>query len=277
MFPLGTHEIEYGVSMVPIILLFSVFFLNKEFFKLNYYNTRFFFLMFIVFLVPVLFNVNFLNQFQLIQKIPFLNSTWVQVRWMSIYILPIIIISGFIIENLNINTIQKKYLAIAMIFILLIQNFAKDNSWHINDQKYSIKNAMEFSLKIKSDNIFEIIGPAILMDKFNSPKIINYKNDMFFFSYSPLTCYSGIFGYGLESLNPSCFLFPEENNCLPGDTFKTSEKEKLIKFANYKKFKFKQNKIQIVSNYISIFTFIGCLLYLIYLFITFIYNSRKKY
>ena len=77
--------------------------------------------------------------------------------------------------------------------------------------------------------------------------------------------------------NPSCFLFPEENNCLPGDTFKTSEKEKLIKFANYKKFKFKQNKIQIVSNYISIFTFIGCLLYLIYLFITFIYNSRKKY
>ena len=213
---------------------------------------------------------------------------------------------------MNINTIQKKYLAIAMIFILLIQNFAKDNSWHINDQKYSIKNAMEFSLKIKSDNIFEIIGPAILMDKFNSPKIINYKNDMFFFSYSPLTCYSGIFGYGLESLNakkivfnskrvlqddsyilysnkldkkdghfmlfnPSCFLFPEENNCLPGDTFKTSEKEKLIKFANYKKFKFKQNKIQIVSNYISIFTFIGCLLYLIYLFITFIYNSRKKY
>ena len=25
----------------------------------------------------------------------------------------------------------------------------------------------------------------------------------------------------LNLFNPSCFLFPEENNCLPGDTFKT--------------------------------------------------------
>ena len=83
---------------------------------------------------------------------------------------------------------------------------------------------------------------------------------MFFFSYSPLLCNQAIFGYGLEKLNakkitfnskqllqadsvfyssskldekdgnfmffnPSCFLFPEENNCLPGDTFKILEKE----------------------------------------------------
>ena len=76
--------------------------------------------------------------------------------------------------------------------------------------------------------------------------------------------------------NPSCFLFPKENNCLPGDTFKESEKEKLVKFTNYKKFEFKQNKIQIFSNYISIFTFISCLLYLMYNFIICIYNLTKK-
>ena len=150
------------------------------------------------------------------------------------------------------------------------------------------------------------------MNEFDTPKIIDNKNDMFFYGFSPLTCYQPIFGYGLEKLNankivfnskkilqdnsyllysnkldkkdghfiffnPSCFLFPKENNCLPGDTFRISEKEKLIKFANYKKFEFKQNKFQIVSNYISIFTFIGCLLYLIYNFIIFIYNLRKKY
>ena len=80
----------------------------------------------------------------------------------------------------------------------------------------------------------------------------------------------------LNLFNPSCFLFPKENNCLPGDTFKIMDKEKLIKFANYKKFEFKQNKFQIISNYISIITFMGCLLYLIYLFFIFIYNLRKK-
>ena len=150
------------------------------------------------------------------------------------------------------------------------------------------------------------------MDEFNNPKIIDYKNDMFFYSYSPLTCYQPIFGYDLRELpaqqirfnsklilsdgtymlyahklsehngrlnlfNPSCFLFPKENNCLPGDTFKIMDKEKLIKFANYKKFEFKLNKFQIISNYISIFSFIGCLLYLIYHFFIFIYNLKKKY
>ena len=293
-------------------------FLNVElccgvgiFFKLESNNIRLFFLLTIIFFIPILFNVNFLNQFKLIQTIPFLNSTWVQVRWMLIYILPIIILAGLIIESIDIS-FKKKYLAISLIFILLAQNLIKDKSWHVDDQKYNIKNATDFSLKIKKEIDLEIKGPAILMNEFNSPKKINNKNDMFFQSYSPLTCYQPIFGYGLEQLNaeeiffnsklilqdnsyilysdklderegrltffnPSCFLFPKENNCLPGDTFKISEKEKLVKFTKYKKFKFQQNGFQIISNYVSIFTFLGCLIYLMYHFLIFINNLRKKY
>ena len=135
---------------------------------------------------------------------------------------------------------------------------------------------------------------------------------MFFSSYSPLLCYQPIFGYGLEKLNakkiifnskkifndnsfilysdkfdkkedhfmffnPSCFLFPKENQFLPGDTFKLSEKKQLINFTNYKKFDFKKNKIQVFSNYISIFSLIISFLYLLYHFCIFIYNFRKKY
>ena len=312
MFPFGIHEMEYSVSLVPIILLFFIFFLNKKSIKLNYYNIRFFLLLILIFSIPVFLNINFLNQFQLIEKIPILNSTWVQFRWMSIYILPIIIISGLIIQNLNFNISQKKYLVIAMIFVLLAQNLTKDKSSHFNNQSYDTQNVIDFSLKLRTGKIPKILGPAILMNEFDSPKIVDYKNDMFFSSYSPLTCYQPIFGYDLKRLpaqqirfdsklmlssdsymlyadklsehngrlnlfNPSCFLFPEENNCLPGDTFKISEKEKIIKFANYKKFEFKQNKFQIISNYVSIFTFISCLLYLVFYFIIFIYNLRKKY
>ena len=308
----GVHEMEYSVSLVPIILLFFIFFLNKKNIKLNYYNIRFFLLLVLIFSIPVFLNINFLNQFQLIEKIPILNSTWTRFRWMAIYILPIIIVSGLIIQNLNFSFSQKKYLVIVMIFVLLTQNFIKDKSWHFNDQSYAIKNVIDFSLKLKTDKKPEILGPAILIDKFSNPKIVNYKNDMFFYSYSPLTCYQPIFGYNLRRLpaqkirfdsklilsdgsymlyanklsehngrlnlfNPSCFLFPEENNCLPGDTFEISDKNKLIKFANYRKFEFKQNRLQIVSNYISVITFMGCLFYLICLFFIFIYNLKKKY
>jgi len=296
MFPFGVHEMEYSVSIVPIILLFFIPFLNRNILKLSYYNVRFLFLIILIFFIPILLNVNFLNQFQLVQKIPILNSTWVQFRWMAIYILPIIIMSGLIVNNLNFNFYKKKYITILLIFILLIQNFIKDNSWHFNDQ----------------NKTFGIVGPAVLMNEFNSPKKSNNKNDMFFYSYSPIWCYQPVFGYGLEKLNvekiafnsklilednsyllysdklteknghlmffnPSCFLYPKENNCLPGDTFKISEKEKLIKFTNYKKFEFRQNKFQIFANYISVITFLGCLMYLIYYFLIPINHSRKRY
>ena len=179
----------------------------------------------------------------------------------------------------------------------------------IRDTTY---NAMNFSIKLKQGIDPEIKGSAVVLDKTGSPERTDSKNDMFFFSYSPLLCNQAIFGYGLEKLNakkitfnskqllqndsimyfsnkidekdghlmlfnPSCFLFPEENNCLPGDTFKVSEKDKLLKFANYKKFKFNQNKIQIFSNYISFFTFLSSLLYLLYCLVIFIYNLKKKY
>ena len=312
MFPFGIHEMEYSVSSIPLILIFFVFFINKKVFTFNFYNIRFIILIFVIFFIPILLNVNIFNQFQIISKIPILNSTWVQFRWMAVYILPIIIISGLVIQNLNADFKKKQYLVIVLVSLLLVQNFIKDNSWHFNDQRYSIQNAINFSTKLKQGSNVEILGPGIVLDKTGSPKKTNSSNDMFFFSYSPLLCNQAIFGYGLEKLNakkitfnskqllqddsifyssnkldekdgnfmffnPSCFLFPKENNCLPGDTFKISEKEKLTKFTKYKKFEFQQNKFQIISNYVSIFAFVGCLIYLMYYFITFTNELRKRY
>ena len=226
--------------------------------------------------------------------------------------MPIIILSGFIVKNLNINISKKKYLVVLMLFILLLQNLIKDNSWHLNDQRYNMKNAMDFSKKIKNNFVSEIIGPAILLDESGKPKKVNNRNDMFFFSYSPLLCYQPIFGYGLGKLNaekitfnskailedksllyysdkldnkngnlmffnPSCFLYPEENDCQPGDTFKISEKEKLIQFTNYNKFEFKLSKVQIFSNYVSLITFVMILFYLLYCLIIFVYDHKRKY
>ena len=79
----------------------------------------------------------------------------------------------------------------------------------------------------------------------------------------------------LMFFNPSCFLFPEENNCSPGDTFKISDKDKLIDFTNYRKFEFMQNKMQVIANYISVITIFGCLLYLIYFMLGLAINFRK--
>ncbi len=123
-------------------------------------------------------------------------------------------------------------------------------------------------------------------------------------------CYQSLFGYNLENLNkknikfnskrilrdgsilyytdinknkkeftffkPSCFLFPDENNCLPGDVFENNEYDNMVNFLNYKKIDFKQNKIQIISNYISLFSVIFSFFFIIYYLIYLTFRLRKK-
>jgi len=311
MFPFGLHEMDYSISIVPLILLFCIFFINKKNRKFQYLNLVIYLFLFLIFLIPIFLNVNIFNQYEVIEKIPILRNNWVRFRWMAIYIIPIIFLSGILLQSLNVSNSAKNKLAGVMILILLIQNLTKDKSWHYSDLKYNSKNVVKFHENFSKNNMPEIKGPAILMNMDGSPKHSDSKNDLFFNSYSPLTCYQPIFGYGLENLdgrkimfnykqvfednsyilysnkfdkqgenfnffNPACFLFPDENNCLPGDTFKVNEKEKLTKFANYNKFEFKQNPIQEISNYISIFSFIGCLIYLFVSFIIHLFKIRKK-
>ena len=181
MFPFGMHETEYGISLVPIILVTLFLLLNIKNFQLKNINIKFLILIVGIFLTPLFLNLNFLNQFILIQKIPILNSTWVQFRWMAIYILPLIIICGIMIEKINIKIKHKKYLIFFLIFILLSQNTLRDQSWHLEDQKYSIKNITNFNLKFGKGIKPVINGPAVLVDKSNSPKKINFKKYLIFF------------------------------------------------------------------------------------------------
>ena len=83
---------------------------------------------------------------------------------------------------------------------------------------------------------------------------------------------AGAIAYNLKT----AFIPLRKPDKLPGDTFKVSDKEKLNKFTNYQKFDFKQNQLQIFSNYISIISFAASLIYLIYYLIASIYNSRKN-
>ena len=137
------------------------------------------------------------------------------------------------------------------------------------------------------------------MDQNNKPIISNQRNDMFVFNFSPLFCYNPIFGYNLEDLpknkftfnkrneinndlinykgnpkeikenrsnffNPSCFVFPNENGCKPGDFFKESQMDELENFLNYKNFNFQISKSQSLFNYLSLISFLMIISFIIY-------------
>ena len=79
----------------------------------------------------------------------------------------------------------------------------------------------------------------------------------------------------LNFVNPSCYLNPKDNNCDKNFLFKSDKKKDLINFLNYRPFEFKQSKIQIFFNYLSIVIFLLNIVYFIY-FITLKILTKKN-
>ena len=298
---LNVHEIEFGVSIVPLIVLFLW---TAQFKKIILEKKIFYFFIIFIFFLPLLFNVNYYIISDVISKIPLLKSTWVQIRWTTFYIIPLIFMTVFFLDK-NIF-ITSKYLFFLLLIILVAQNVFYNKTYY-NNQKYNPTSMTNLFNKINyNKSIINIKGSALLADE-NNNLILTNRNDFFSENYSSFFCYQPIFGYGLESfpnkklildekfripinqsynvklnllfgrfdlinkqfdrgynfLNPSCFLFPKENNCKPGDLFAFNQIEDLNKFVNYKKFDFKQSAIQIASNYLSIISFILVFIFLI--------------
>jgi hypothetical protein len=220
---------------------------------------------------------------------------WIRPRWIYIYVIPIIILTSFYLHKIQIK--NSKIIIFSCLFIVIsqiistylaIEYFFPTKSF-ASRAVYNIRDVTKFSEQINKLNINKIkIENVNDENNFTGEKL----NEGFIINTSKLFCYSPMFGYTLEKLpknnisnnhlyfskvktskknynlfNPSCFLFPKENQCLIGDLFKKSEKENVNKFLNYNPFEFNISIIQKISNYISLFTFIVTLIFLLFLYI----------
>ena len=304
----GIHEIEYGVTFVPF-LVFLVFLTRlKTFIKIESFN-KILLLSLAIILLPIILNTNLFNFQSFWNSIPIIGSSWVQVRWSAIYIIPLILFSVIVLENLNFSK-YKNFFIVTLIFMAIFQNVLRDKSFYHN-QMYNPKDIVKFSKKIDNHNLnknYDIKGYAIIVDKDDKLVKHNKRNDLFTLNLSSAFCYQPLFGYNLKDFpkkniifnkkikisekkfisigeplfandknkfnffNPSCFLFPNENNCLPGDLFSKSQEKNLKNFLNYEKIDFKKNKIQNVLDYISLFSFLILIIFLI----RNLYFLRKK-
>ena len=198
-----------------------------------------------------------------------------------------------------------------MLLIVVFQNINRDKVYYEN-QYYNPGNLVKFWKKIETSsnsNSYKINGVATITNSEGKLKNQGSRNDLFVFNFSSLFCYQPLFGYGLENfphhkiiftkkeeiapntfllfgglndnidkkkynfLNPSCFLFPKENNCVPGDLFTINQKKDLEKFLKYKSINFKKNIIQYIFDYLSIATL---LFLLVLIFINCFFYYKKK-
>ena len=294
---IGVHELEFGITIVPFLAILLFFINFKNIINLQHIYKPILLSIFI-FIIPLSLNAAYFSINKIWSSIPLIGSTWVQIRWNILYIIPLIIFS-LVIFNSTSFIKKNNYLVIILIFVVVFQNIIYDKKYYHN-QLYNPQNMTQFSKVINDQDISKYSIKKISTFLNQNNKIIRkQRNDHFKNEGSSYFCYQPIFGYELEKfpknnlsfdkkinisndislltgdvqvnksaenfnfLNPTCFLFPDENECKPGDLFTKDQEINLLNFLKYKKIIFKKNMIQNISDYISLITFIILLISLI--------------
>jgi hypothetical protein len=293
---IGVHELEFGITIVPLLAILLFFVNFKKIINLQSIYKLILLSVFIL-IIPLCLNTGYFSINKIWSSIPVIGSTWVQIRWNILYIVPLIIFS-LAIFNLTSFIKKNNYFVAILIFVVVIQNIIYDKKYYHN-QFYNPENMIQFSKVISDDDVRKYSIKKISTYIYKNDKIIRKpRNDHFKNEASSYFCYQPIFGYGLEKfpkknlsfdkkfyisndislltgdvqlnkskenfnfLNPSCFLFPNENECKPGDLFRKDQENNLFNFLKYKKIIFKKNIIQNISDYISLITFLVLLIFL---------------
>jgi hypothetical protein len=66
----------------------------------------------------------------------------------------------------------------------------------------------------------------------------------------------------LNIKNPACYVWPQANNCEPGDHFTKEQKEAAAAFANYRPFPFLIPTAQKVANWFNVLSLIAVMFFL---------------
>lgn len=301
------NELQYSISVLPLLVLFlylvnkkkNFFNIEEKFFKKKILCTLILFLLFI----PIFFLIQVPYLSELLNKIPIFSSIWVRTRWTFIYTIPFIIFTVEMISSMRIN---NNKIIILFLFIPIIQiistyyliNLFFPHKSLLNRSTYDISSLAKFSNSINKMNI-DKIKIEYIQDKNNFTEMD--LNEGFIVNVSKIFCYSPIFGYNLEKLprdnitkgqlyfskiehdqknynlfNPSCFLFPKENYCKIGDLFNSNDNKRVSDFLNYKSIDFNISKVQKISNFISMITFLILIIIFVILSIQYLKSKHNK-
>ena len=287
---LGQHEFEFGVTLIPLIV--TVFYClcrlpikkqnNSYSWKKKYIAAA----LALIMLLPLFVNTYYPWWNDILKNTPYIKSSSSLLRWFSIDIPLIILISAICLNSIK-DKISNMVL-IAMIAAIIMLN-ALDNKEYYQRQNYNPVAVVNNYNQVKiNQNYKKIDSIVISVDKTGTLRNPIWRNNAFIQGYSIMNCYEALFGYNLETFpignlkvgsiyakqdgffnikNPVCYLYKKSNACEPGAHFHQSEIGKMQSFINYKPFDFNKPLPQIIADYISFCSliFILSLAFLIFL------------
>lgn len=146
------EEFEYGIGMVPLILVFIYLakcFKQKNFKIIGTKNKSLKILLTIVLLIPYLLNIYHPLWDSILKTIPYIKNSSVLFRWFSIYIPTLILFSCIALERLNLKKRNKQIVIYTSVLITCITAIVHERSYY-EGQMYDPRAILTSFKSVKS-------------------------------------------------------------------------------------------------------------------------------
>ena len=281
---LDRQEYEYGVSLIPAVLLVvgAGLWLSRRgalapvAISSDGADRKKIVLRWIlgsILLLPILLNTYAPWWNDILKSLPLVGSSSSMLRWFVIYVPVSIIAAALVIDWISDHPdVRSRFMVVGLIaFVWLTASVDRQYYRAQNYDPAPVTNAFrsaaeqpDFQPRIESIGAFVNDEGAIVMPM--------NRNDTLIVGSSQLACYMPIFGYRLENFpfktlrlgsiyaesagvlnlkNPACFVFPNENNCAAGDHFPLARKGDAERFASYRRFDFNKSSAQKVAEWVT--------------------------
>jgi hypothetical protein len=280
-FLLERHAFEYGITVVPLILIavtVTVGLVEKKgWHRVNMKRAGFLSLLTVFLIMPIFVNVHSTHWTPILEKIPVIKSSSNLLRWFSLYI-PLVSLM-MVVAMTSCQRLRRfnPLFAVAGITAIIAVNLFTDRTFY-REQPYqpyqliaAYRTAAETGMAPPVTAVFVKFtasqpgGAEVILPRF--------LNEAMIWGGSQLRAYEPIFGYRLEAFpvktlhvgsifdetngtynmkNPASFLFPAENGCQPGDHFRTGDIAKLEAFSQRKPFAFEMPLRQKMANVLNL-------------------------
>ena len=288
VFDLERHELEYGVTVIPPILLAAaavLYFRRTPLRGIRMGWRRALILAALVCLcaLPVLLNFYSPGWNQFLKHVPLFSSFSSNVRFYSSYIPLAALAAALSLDAISPRVVVRNSLAALGIALVLLWNFSLDRSFYDN-QQYDPRPIMAAYAQAVDHGPVPIQFVGAFVDARGAPALALNRNDLIVVGGSQLVCYYPEFGYRLEYFprkslhggsifeehdgvlnlkNPACYVYPQENGCAPGDHFRLDQREAAERFAHREPFAFAISARQKAADVLSVATILGVVAWLL--------------
>jgi hypothetical protein len=274
-YELWQHEFEYGLTFVPaaLLALFCLYRLPNLPAALRNLGQRRQILtlgaILLILIVPLALNYYSPAWNRLLKSIPLIKSLSNFLRWFIIFIPFVILLAALVVEKCALWQRRRPLVVIVCLYIVFGQNLFADKKYYQREE-YNPANILRAYTKAKASGTPPFISmlAASPDDRFHRPPYFAH-NGVLTEGSSQIFCYEPMFGFNLEFFpfktirpgptlfadqgvlnlkNPSCYLYPQENQCTPGDHFRTDQLAEASQFIRYRPFVFQASRLQYLAN-----------------------------